>query len=65
MSSKIILSLFLSISISACGGGSTDDMTQEELSQYPPIISTTETGTSDINKSTIPVNCTENPKQCI
>lgn len=62
---RLIYTLPITLILHACGGGSIDDMTQEELSQYPPIISTTETSTGTSDKSTIPVNCAENPKQCI
>lgn len=67
---KTILSLFLSLSISACGGGSTDDMTQEELSQYPSNQYPQQSIMEQHNEMTgrkgiMPVDCIVNPGVCI
>ena len=62
--SKTILSLFLSLSISACGGGSSDELTEEELSQYPVQSIMEQHNEMTGRKGIMPVDCVKNPQSC-
>lgn len=61
---KLIYLTTIILSIPACGGGNTDDLTEEELSQYPEQ-SLSEQHNEVIGKIGImPVNCDLRPELC-
>ena len=64
---RFIYFLPISLILHACGGGNIDEMTEEELSQYPSQ-SIQEQHNEMIGiptKTIIPVSCIDNPHQCI
>lgn len=66
---RIFYTLPIILILSACGGGSTDEMTEEELSQYPEQSFQEQSFQEQHNeltsrKGTMPVDCVKNPQLC-
>ena len=62
---RLIYILPIILTLSACGGGSTDEMTDEELSQYPEQSIQEQHNEMTGRKGIMPVDCVKNPQLCV